>query len=157
MRQWSELGSVRTCTMLTQQYVYVANDANQWRLSSYLCWSPRKWSKPFPVFLFPFSILLPLLFCCFPHVQLRHKYPPDKSSYLISKVHTGSVMDQFPDDPNTPFPSCHHEDCLLRFLHRIQIIQLLRTVCVALNTQSHQTTCKLLKEWISILTVSRER
>ena len=40
--------------------------------------------------------------------------------YLVSEVHINTLLDQLLDHPHSPLPSCHHEGCLLRFLHGIQ-------------------------------------
>ena len=40
--------------------------------------------------------------------------------YLVSEVHINTLLDQLPDHRHSPLPSCHHEGCLLRFLHGIQ-------------------------------------
>ena len=36
--------------------------------------------------------------------------------YLICNVHTGSMLDQFPDNPHISIAGCYHEGCLLKVL-----------------------------------------
>ena len=36
--------------------------------------------------------------------------------YLVSEVDTGSMADQFPDDPHISILGCHYESCILRVL-----------------------------------------
>ena len=39
--------------------------------------------------------------------------PNMEYSYLVGYVHIGSMLDQLSHNPHIPFPSCHHEGCLL--------------------------------------------
>ena len=84
----------------------------------------KQQSREMSIFYFPF--LFQYLYLCsicstwyYKNTQQQGMCPPDKSSYLVSEVHIGSIPDQFLHNPYPPFPSSHHESCL-KILHGIK-------------------------------------
>ena len=78
--------------------------------------------------------MLHLLHIIIQNTQQQGMCPPDKSSYLVSQVHIGSIPDQFLHNPYPPLPSSHHESCL-KILHGIKKIIKINKNKKSLNTR----------------------